>query len=63
MGTSEFLFFGSAKETSNDVNFSLNLRIIKKQKPAVFWENIIFLRAQSTEGFIECTWPFVENST
>ena len=36
MGTSEFLFFGSAKETSNDVNFSLNLRIIKKQKPAVF---------------------------
>ena len=63
MGTSEFLFFGSAKETSNDVNFSLNLRIIKKQKPAVFWENIIFLRAQSKEGFIECTWPFAENST
>ena len=36
MGASEFLFFGSAKETSNDVNFFLNLRIIKKQKPAVF---------------------------
>ena len=41
MGASEFLFFGSAKETSNEVNFFLNLRIIKKQKPAV---EKIFLR-------------------
>ena len=40
MGASEFLFFGSAKETSNEVNFFLNLRIIKKQKPAV--EKILY---------------------
>ena len=32
----EFLFFDSAREASNDVNTFLNLRFIKKQKPAVF---------------------------
>ena len=32
----EFLFFESAREASNDVNTFLNLRFIKKQKPAVF---------------------------
>ena len=30
----EFLFFDSAREASNDVNTFLNLRFIKKQKPA-----------------------------
>ena len=33
---SEFLFFDSAKEASNDVDTFLNLRFIRKQKPAVF---------------------------
>ena len=33
---SELLFFDSAKEASNDVNTFLNLRFIKKNKPAVF---------------------------
>ena len=32
----EFLFFDSAREASNDVNTFLNLRFIKKHKPAVF---------------------------
>ena len=32
----EFLFFDSARQASNDVNAFLNLRFIKKQKPAVF---------------------------
>ena len=30
----EFLLFDSAREPSNDVNTFLNLRFIKKQKPA-----------------------------
>ena len=34
--TSEFLLFDIAREASNDVNTFLNLRFIKKQKPAVF---------------------------
>ena len=32
----EFLFFDSAKEASNDVITFLNLKFIKKQKPAAF---------------------------
>ena len=40
LDASEFLFFDSAKEASNDVNTFLNLRFIKKQKPVVFWEII-----------------------
>ena len=40
MDASEFLFFDSAKEAGYDVNFFVNLKTIKKQKPAV-WENII----------------------
>ena len=37
----EFLFFDSAREPSNDVNTFLNLRFIKKQKPAgFFWEKL-----------------------
>ena len=35
-----FFFFDSAKEASSDVKTSLTMRFIKKQKPAVFWENI-----------------------
>ena len=37
----EFFCFDSAREASNDVNTFLNLRFIKKQKPAVFLRNII----------------------
>ena len=37
----EFLFFDCAGEASNDVNTFLNFRFIKKQKPAIFLENII----------------------
>ena len=33
---SEFLFFDSSKEASIEVNAFLNLRFIKKHKPAVF---------------------------
>ena len=33
----EFLFFGSVREASNDVNTILNLRFMKKQKPAGFF--------------------------
>ena len=40
LDSSEVLFFDSAKEANNDVNTFLNLKFIKKQKPAVFWENI-----------------------
>ena len=36
----EFLFFDSAREASNDVN--IFLRFIKKQKPAVFFEKILY---------------------
>ena len=37
----EFLFLDSAREASNDVNTFLNLRFIKKQKPAgFFWEKL-----------------------
>ena len=35
LDASEFLFFDIAKEASNDVNTFLNLKFIKKQKPAV----------------------------
>ena len=40
LDASEFLFFDFANEASNNFNTFLNLRFIKKQKPAVFWENI-----------------------
>ena len=36
LDASGFLLFGSAKEASNDVNTSLNLKFIKKQKRAAF---------------------------
>ena len=32
----DFLFFDSTREASNDANTFLSLRLIKKQKPAVF---------------------------
>ena len=39
----EFLFFDSAREASNDVNTFLNLRFMKKQKPAgFFFEKILY---------------------
>ena len=38
----EFLFFDSAREASKDVDPFLNLRVIKKQKPAVFFEKIFY---------------------
>ena len=36
----EFLFFGSVREASNNVSTFLNLRFMKKQKPAVFFAKI-----------------------
>ena len=36
LDASEFLFFDSSKEASIEVNAFLNLRFIKKHKPAVF---------------------------
>ena len=42
MDASEFLFSDSAKEASHDVNTFLNLRYIKKQKPAVIFEKILY---------------------
>ena len=38
----EFLFFDSARETTNDVNTFLNLKVIKKQEPAVFLGKILY---------------------
>ena len=38
----EFLFFDSAREASDDVNSFLNLRFIKKHKPAFFFETILY---------------------
>ena len=37
----EFLFFGSVREASNDVSTFLNLRFMKKEKPAVFLRKYI----------------------
>ena len=39
---SEFLFFDSSKEPSTDVTTILNLKLITKQKPALFLENISY---------------------
>ena len=38
----EFLFFNSAREACNDVNTFLKLRFINKQKPAGFFEKILY---------------------
>ena len=38
----EFLVLDSAREASNDVDTFLNLRFIKKQKSAVFFEKILY---------------------
>ena len=55
LATSEFLFFDSAKEASNDVTTFLNMGFITKQKSALFSENNTCERAPSQEAFIECT--------
>ena len=39
----EFLFFDNARETSNNVITLLNLRFIKKQKPAVYFRKYYIL--------------------
>ena len=36
LDTSEDLFFANAKEANNDVTTFLNLRFIKREKPAIF---------------------------
>ena len=38
----DFLFFDSTREASNDANTFLSLRLIKKQKPAVFFEKMLY---------------------
>ena len=40
LDASEDLFFDNAKEANNDATTFLNLRFIKREKPAVFWEII-----------------------
>ena len=39
----EFLFSDSVREASNDLNTFLNFRYIKKQKPTVFFEKILYV--------------------
>ena len=48
----EFLFFDIAREASNDVNNSLNLRFINKQKPAVFLRKYYTLTSSKLRGYI-----------
>ena len=43
----EFLFFYSAREASNDVNTFLNLKFIKKQKPAAFLRKYYMLTSSN----------------
>ena len=38
----EFLFFDSAREASKDADTFWNLRFIKKEKPAVFFEKNVY---------------------
>ena len=38
----EVWFFGSAREASNDVSTFFNLRFIKKQKTAGFFQKILY---------------------
>ena len=40
----EFLLFEKAREESKDVDTFLNLRVIKKQKPAIFFEKILYAK-------------------
>ena len=47
----EFLFFDSARETSNDVNTFLNLKFIKKQEPAVFMRKYYMLTSSKLRRF------------
>ena len=48
----EFLFFDTAREASNDVNNFLNLRFVKKQKPAVFLRIYYMLTSSKLRGYI-----------
>ena len=40
LDASKYLFFNNAKRASNDITSFSNLRLIKKQKPALFQKNI-----------------------
>ena len=41
--------FGSAREASKDVDTFLNLRFIKKQKPAAFFDKIFYANELKVE--------------
>ena len=48
----EVWFFDSAREASNDLNIFLNLRFIKKQKPAgFFWRKYYILTSSKLRMF------------
>ena len=47
----EFLFFDTAREASSDINTFLNLRFIKKQKPAVFLRKYYMLTSSKSRRF------------
>ena len=47
----ELLFFGSAREASNDVDTFLNLRFIKKQKSAGFLRKYYMLTTSKLRMF------------
>ena len=47
----EFLFFDSAGEASKDIDTFLNLRVIKKQKPAVFLRKYFKLTSSKLRMF------------
>ena len=47
----EFLFFDSEREASKDVDTFLNLRFIKKQKPAVFLRKYFMLTSSKLRMF------------
>ena len=42
LDTFKFLFFDNAREASNDVHTFLNSTFFKKQKPAGFFEKILY---------------------
>ena len=47
----DFLFFDGAREAINDVNTFLNLRFMKKQKPAVFFRKYYMLTGSKLKRF------------
>ena len=51
LDASEFLFFDSAKEASNNAKTFLNLKFIKKQKTTFFWRKYYMLTSSKLRRF------------